>query len=438
MPRPNAVATHAVGVVLKGYPRLSETFIAQEIRGLEEAGLDIEIISLRHPTDATAHPVHGEIKAPVSYLPEYLYQEPRRVWRGLRTARRRDGYRAARRAWLKDLLRDPTPTRVRRFGQALVLAAELSGHIHRLHAHFLHTPASVARYAAIPRGLPWSCSAHAKDIWTSPDWEMREKLADCSWAVTCSAAARDHLAALAPELAAPDLVYHGLDLARFPPPGRARRRRDGSGADPVVVLTVGRRGEKKGHHVLIAALAQLPPGLNWRLVHIGGGPLGQALRRQAEVAGIADRITWLGAQPQERVLAAYRDADLFALATRIARDGDRDGLPNVLLEAQSQGLACVASRISAIPELIEDGETGLLVPPDDPAALALWTLITDPARRAALGAAGENRVRGEFSHLGGIDRLVQRFGSASANLSVPLADPDQQEPASCALHSTHP
>jgi glycosyltransferase involved in cell wall biosynthesis len=431
------VPRHAIGFVLKGYPRLSETFIAQEIRGLEAAGLDIEIISLRHPTDATAHPVHGEIKAPVSYLPEYLYQEP---WRGWRAARRRDGYRAARRAWLKDLLRDPTPNRVRRFGQALVLAAELAGHIHRLHAHFLHTPASVARYAAILRGLPWSCSAHARYIWTSPDWEIREKLADCSWAVTCSAAARDHLAALVPGRAAPKLVYHGLDLARFPPPGRVRPARDGGGADPVVVLTVGRLVEKKGHAVLIAALALLPPGLNWRLVHIGGGPLDRALRRQAADAGIADRITWLGAQPQQRVLAAYRDADLFTLASRIARDGDRDGLPNVLLEAQSQGLACVASRISAIPELIEDGETGLLVPPDDPAALALAlrTLITDPARRAALGGAGETRVRGKFSHRGGLDRLMQRFGSASPDLSVPAADPDRRQPPSCALHSTHP
>src|SRR5690242_16380960 len=119
-------AARRVAFVLKGYPRLSETFIAQEILALEQRGLDIEIVSLRHPTDRARHPVHGQINAPVLYLPEYLKDEPRRVLRAWRRARRLPGYPAARRAWLVDLLRDPTPNRIRRFGQALVLAAELS------------------------------------------------------------------------------------------------------------------------------------------------------------------------------------------------------------------------------------------------------------------------------------------------------------------------
>src|ERR1700722_1907019 len=186
-----------VAFVLKGYPRLSETFIAQEIHALEQRGLDILIVSLRHPTDRDVHPVHREIRAERLYLPEYLYQEPLRVWRGWRRARRLAGYRAARRVWLADLWRDKTPNRVRRFGQALVLAAEVPPDIGRLHAHFLHTPASVTRYAAMMAGLPWSVSAHAKDIWTSPAWEKREKLASADWAVTCTAAGHTHLAALA-------------------------------------------------------------------------------------------------------------------------------------------------------------------------------------------------------------------------------------------------
>src|SRR5204863_9033647 len=149
-----------VAFVLKGYPRLSETFIAQEILALEQRGLDILIVSLRHPTDPATHPVHREISAPVLYLPEYLHDEPRRVLRGWRQARRLPGYRAAWRIWLKDLIRDPTPNRIRRFGQALVLATELPADIRQLHAHFLHTPASVARYAAAMRGTGWSVSAH--------------------------------------------------------------------------------------------------------------------------------------------------------------------------------------------------------------------------------------------------------------------------------------
>ena len=154
--------------VLKGYPRLSETFIAQEIRALEQRGLVIRIASLRHPTDRKTHPIAAEIKAAVDYLPEYLYREPLRVWRGWRRARRLPGYRAARTAWLRDLRRDRSPNRGRRFGQALVLAAELPATVQHLHAHFLHTPASVARYAAMMTGRPWSASAHAKDIRTTP------------------------------------------------------------------------------------------------------------------------------------------------------------------------------------------------------------------------------------------------------------------------------
>jgi hypothetical protein len=127
-----------VAFVLKGYPRLSETFIAQEIEALERRGLEIRIISLRHPTEQAVHPVHRRIRAPVSYLPEYLYQEPLRVWRAWKLVRRWPGYRAARRLWLGDLGRDRSPNRVRRFGQALVLAAELDGDISHLHAHFLH------------------------------------------------------------------------------------------------------------------------------------------------------------------------------------------------------------------------------------------------------------------------------------------------------------
>ena len=164
-----------VGFVLKGYPRLSETFIAQEILALEQRGLKILIISLRHPTDRTTHPVHRLIRSALLYLPEYLYQEPRRVWRGWLRSRRRSGYRAARGAWLADLRRDPTPNRIRRFGQSLVLAAELPENVTHLHAHFLHTPASVARYAALITGLSWTVSAHAKDIWTIPVWEKRDK-----------------------------------------------------------------------------------------------------------------------------------------------------------------------------------------------------------------------------------------------------------------------
>jgi glycosyltransferase involved in cell wall biosynthesis len=401
-----------VALVLKGYPRLSEAFIAQEIAALERRGLECLIVSLRHPTDTRRHPVHAEIRAPLLYLPEYLYQAPRRVLRAWWRVRRWPSYAAARALWLRDLRRDPTPNRVRRFGQALVLAAELPQDIARLHVHFLHTPASVTRYTALLRSLPWSGSAHAKDIWTTPEWEKREKLAACAWLVTCTAANRDHLAALAPP-GRVELVYHGVDLARFPPPAAARPVRAGRDpADPVILLSVGRLVEKKGTDVLLDALARLPRTLHWRLVHAGGGPLRAKLEQRARALGLAGRIAWRGALAQDALLGEYRAADLFVLASRIARDGDRDGMPNVLLEAQSQALACISTAVSAIPELIEHGVTGLLVPPDsaDALAQALAALIGDPARRQALGAAGQARVDAHFRLESNLERLAARFG----------------------------
>jgi glycosyltransferase involved in cell wall biosynthesis len=403
-----------VAFLLKGYPRLSETFIAQEIRALEQRGLDIRIVSLRHPTDRAVHPVHREIRAPLLYLPEYLHQEPLRVLRAWRRWRRHARYPRLIETFLADLRRDRTRNRIRRLGQALVLAAELPPEVERLHAHFLHTPASVARYAALLLDLPWSCSAHAKDIWTTPAWEKREKLESLDWLVTCTRQGRDHLAALAPQAAKVALVHHGLDLGRFPPPAaKDEGRRDGSdAANPVRLLSVGRLVPKKGYDVLLAALGRLPRGLAWRLIHIGGGPLRAGLQREASRLGVGDRIEWRGAQPQEIVIEAYGNADLFLLASLIAPDGDRDGLPNVLMEAQSQGLAAISSRLPGVSELIEDQGNGLLVPPGDADALtkALEILIRDPDRRRQLGQAGQARVRQGFDMTDGIALLSRRFG----------------------------
>lgn len=405
---------HPIAFVLKGYPRLSETFIAQEIRALERHGLEIRIYSMRLPTDPAVHPVHQEIMAPVTYLPEYLHHQPLRVLRSWRLARRRPGWRKAWVKFLADLRRDFSRNRVRRLGQAMVLAAELPIEIGWLHAHFLHTPASVVRYAAQLLSLPWSASAHAKDVWTTPAWELRDKLADCRWLVTCTALNARYLKGLAPSEAKVSLLYHGLDLDRFPTFTSPCRTADGTDPDhPVVLLSVGRAVEKKGYAGLLEALALMPVELSWRFIHIGGGALLGKLQRSAAELGLAHRITWHGPQSQQNVLHAYRAADLFVLACRIAADGDRDGLPNVLMEAQSQGLACIATEVSAIPELIIEGETGILVPPDDPVRLsrALHRLIRFPDYRRRLGSAAAQRVRWLFPAEKGIEQLAQRFGT---------------------------
>lgn len=407
-----------IALVLKGYPRLSETFIAQEILGLEQRGIALEIVSLRHPYDPSIHPIHEQIGARVRYLPEYLYQEPFRVLRAWWRMRRKPGYRTLRSLWLKDFRRDMTANRVRRFGQALVFAAEMADSICLLYVHYLHTPASVTRYAAILNELPYCVSAHAKDIWTSPDWELKEKLEDCRWLTTCTQTNQQHLSGLTPS-ADVFLTYHGLDADRFPVPARTSGPDGSSPGEPVQLLGVARLVAKKGVDTLLEALQRLPADLHWRYVHIGGGAEKNRVKAKASELGLADRISWDGAKAQAEVIAAYREADLFVMASRIAADGDRDGLPNVLMEAGSQELAAVTTAVSAVPELITDGENGLLVSPDDASALAtaLEALIRDPQRRLDMGRRARRIVLERFSMEPGLDSLAARLRADIENAS---------------------
>ncbi|PTM40903.1 glycosyltransferase [Bosea sp. 124] len=407
-----------IAIAMKGYPRLSETFIAQELLGLQQRDLPFAIWSLRRPTDVARHLMHDQIKVPVSYLPEYLREEPGRVLRGVLRALLRPGFARLLGVFLRDLARDRTRNRLRRFGQACVMARELPVGTTHLHVHYLHTPASVIFYAALLRGLSWSFSAHAKDIWTTPDWEKREKIAAAAWGVTCTQDGHRELMRLANRPEKVGLVYHGLDLARFPAPP-ARPARDGSdSADPVRFVTIGRAVEKKGFDDLLAALAKLPAGLHWRLTHIGGGEKLKALQTQAGILGLADRVTWAGPKAQGEVIAALREADLFVLPSRQAGDGDRDGLPNVVMEAASQALPIVATDFAGIPEFVREGVEGLLVRPGDVAALAraLAGLAGAPARRKALGRASHERLTGAFSASAGLDRIAARL-RASAGLA---------------------
>ncbi|MGV7031058.1 glycosyltransferase [Methylobacterium symbioticum] len=500
-----------IAVVMKGYPRLSETFIAQELLALEARGLPLAIWSLRHPTDDARHPMHAAIRAPVTYLPEYLRDAPLRVLAGLGGALRRRRFPSLLGLFARDLLRDPSASRLRRLGQALVLARELPEAVTHIHVHFLHTPASVARYAAHLTGRAWSFSAHAKDIWTTPDWELREKLADAAWGVTCT---RDGLArleglsthaplsergatvsdeaqvsspvrerdrvrvenstdgaepeprhrrdpsenvsSLTPALsrtgegacrgsqANPDgglpspvndegrsrlfLAYHGLDLARFPAPPPVRPARDGSDpADPLRLVCVGRLVAKKGHDDLLDALARLPD-LHWQLTLIGGGALRADLEARAARLGLGARVRFQGALAQPAVIAAMRAADLFVLPTKSAPGGDRDGLPNVLMEAASQDLPILATAFAGTPEFIASGTHGLLVPPGDPAALAqaLRDLAGDPGLRRRLALAARARLVRDFAMAAGIDAIAARLAASAGIVPVQPSIPTEE------------
>jgi glycosyltransferase involved in cell wall biosynthesis len=402
-----------VAIILKGYPRLSETFIAQEIRALEMRGFRLCLFSLRHPTDPASHPIHAEIEAEVNYLPEYVVDDIPRVIKAWWQVRMLPGYRQAKSMFVRDFRRDFTINRLRRFAQAMVLAVDTPSSVCHYYAHFMHTPSSVCLYASLITQRPWSVSAHAKDIWTIQDWEKREKIANAQWVVTCTSVNAEHLKHLSDNPDKVSLVYHGLDFKRFPVNESPVENRDGSDAqNPVRLVSVGRAVDKKGYQCLLEALLALPQGLHWQFTHIGGGELLDKLKASADSMGLSGRIEWLGGLPQTEVLACYRNADLFVLPSQISSDGDRDGLPNVLMEAQSQRLACLSTNISGIPELIEHGKTGWLVPEKNSGALkqALLELITDPGLRASLAQAGLARVSNYFALEHGIDQLVEKLG----------------------------
>lgn len=404
-----------IAIVLKGYPRLSETFIAQEIYGLEQRGLPLTLVSMRQPTDTARHPVVDEIAASVTYLPEYLHHAPWRVMRALVWALRHAHFFACAALFWRDFVRDTSFNRIRRLGQALVFAREFAGKISHIHAHFIHTPASVARYASVLMGLSFSVSAHAKDIWITPDWDLAEKLRDAAFAVTCTRTGAERLGTLAPRAKPVALAYHGLDFGRFPAPpdeGAQEPSRDGTNpALPVRLLCVGRAVAKKGLDVLLDALALLPPHLHWTLTHIGGGALDSKLKDQARALHLTDRITFMGARAQPEILAAYRVADLFVLPCKIAHDGDRDGLPNVLMEAMSQRRACLSTFVPGVEELIAHGHSGYLVAPNDARAFtdALALLVSDIALRKTLADNGFAHVRATCDCARTLDGLAKRL-----------------------------
>ena len=206
-----------------------------------------------------------------------------------------------------------------------------------------------------------------------------------------------------------DLVYHGLDLSRFPsPPERDWR----TASSPLHLMSVGRLVEKKGFDRLIAALALLPAGLDWHWTHIGGGGLGDLLEGIAEDHGIGHRITWRGACDQPEVISTMRDADIFVLPSRIAEDGDRDGLPNVLMEAASQRLPILSTPVSAIPEFIETSVHGVLSDDaPDSLAQAIIDMASDPVACTRMAEAALERLRRHFRMEPGIARLSARLST---------------------------
>lgn len=385
----------AVGYVVKCFPRLSETFILNEIRAREDAGERVEIASLRAPTDGRFHPGLAELRAPVTWITDRV-RSAERAWEALRDARRELPRLDA--AW-PELLASPVDDAV----QAVDVARWAQAHgVDHLHAHFATTATTVARLAARLTGLPYSFTAHAKDIFheSVDDAALHRAIRDAHHVVTVSDYNVAHLRRRFPDVAGRvRRVYNGVDPE---PAGRG-------GADPAAprpvgagpaVVAVGRLVEKKGFPHLVEAAARLArDGTRVPFLIGGSGPDDAALRRQVADAGLTDRVRFLGPLNQAETHDLIRRATVFAAPFVVASDGDREGLPTVVLEAMALGTPVVSTPVTGVPEAVTHGETGLVVGEGDAAALAgaIAALLGDAPLRARLAAAARARVAERFT-----------------------------------------
>ncbi len=402
-----------LGMILKGYPRISEPFISNEILLLEKLGFAVHLFSMRQPRENISHESIKKIRAEVDYLPETLIKPlPRLLYHNLFLAAKKPRvYARALKTAYRRFLRTHKSATIKHLLQAGYLVHRFlpaSGVTH-LHAHFAHSPTSVTMFTSHLAELPFSFTAHAKDIYTSNPAQLREKIQKARFVITCTEFNRRHLAALSDGTPTPiHRIYHGIDISLF----SSNRENTQTPVEPYRILTVARLTAKKGLPTVLRALKQLSDR-KISLTHtlIGDGDDREKILALIRALGLTSTTRWLGTQPHHVVLQHYQQADLFVLGCEVASDGDRDGIPNVLLESMAMGVPVVVTDISAIPELVEDGKTGLLVPPGRPRKLAdaMLRLLTDMQLRNRIIAAARQRVTTDFDNRQLIRDLAEMY-----------------------------
>lgn len=393
--------------IIGTYPGLTTTFIDREVMALRGMGVQLRILSIRQPwTKLSAE--QEELRKDVTYLLPvkwlslilshltYAIVKPKRFFSSLFYLLTRP--HSSLRARLMTFIH---------FVEG-VYAAYMLRHApgQHLHAHFIDRAATVALVAGRLLDLPYSVTAHASDIYVNPVL-LKEKLANAKFVSTCTAYNRTYLSQFGKDLFNHKLlcIYHGLELERYGNVQRTQSKRS-------VILSVGQLQERKGLSYLVEACGILRDRrTQFECRIIGEGPLRANLQEQIQRLGLEKFVHLVGALPHEEVIAQYQEAMIFALPAILGKDGDRDGIPNVILEALSIGLPVVSTAHSGIPEVIEEGVDGLLVPPEDAKALsaALERLICDPEIRKAFGKAGRQIVADRFNPEKNARRLLEAF-----------------------------
>jgi glycosyltransferase involved in cell wall biosynthesis len=395
-----------LGFLVKTYPKISETFVLQEILALQSESFGLNIFSMQRPTDDSFHQAFESVSAGVDYLTPGDWKRPAAVMAHL--------WFLTVRPWaywmtLAFTLNRAEGGTVGDFCQAVYSArlAQARG-VRHFHSHFATAPAGLAELIQRLCGIGYSISAHAKDIYLNDTTALRRKIGNARFVVTCTEYNLRYLQSITQSDTPIVRVYHGIDQARMM---AENDRRPADCAMPRI-LSVGRLRKKKGFLCLIEACRRLvEAGYRFQCDIVGYGPDWAKLATLIDRSRLTGIVRLCGKMTHGELVALYRRTAVFVLPCRIDEDGDRNGIPNVLMEAMTFSIPVVSTQVSGIPELIEEGRSGLLVEPDNPAALfeVLQRLLDRPGLRRRLGEAGKERVVATFAaprHIGRLKELL--------------------------------
>ncbi|CAN5815343.1 glycosyltransferase family 4 protein [soil metagenome] len=403
-----------IGYVVKRYPRFSETFVVNEILAHERAGLDIDIFSLKPPVDTHFQDLISHVSAGVTYLDSGSIRGDA-FWAALQEAA------ALSSGHFWTTLLESNPSSAREVYQAALLAKEiqLRGLTH-LHAHFASSATSVARMAAGIAGISYSFTAHAKDIFheSVDPIDLRRKIREASSVVTVSDYNLDFLReSFGANARNVRRIYNGLDLACFPYQEPVDR--------PLHIAAVGRLVEKKGFGVLIDACALLRDrGVDFSCEIIGGGELEAELQARISARNLDGWINMTGPLPQSEVKRRLTQAALLAAPCVTGTDGNKDGLPTILIEAMALGTPCISTDVTGVPEIVHHGETGLIAGQDDPDSLAqtFEQLLDDRDLQVQLARRARRLVEERFDIHRNAAEIRELFQVPATGLRTPSFD----------------